>query len=369
MRIAVDARELLRQPTGVGRYLAELCAEWARLPADAPHRFELYAHLPGDTPGVLGHRFDDLPARFTYRGIGGAGDTWWEQHHFARALGDEPPDVLFAPAYTAPLRTQVPVVLTVHDISFETRPEWFGWREGLRRRWLTRQSVARASRIISVSGFTRDELVRHFRVPAERVRVVWSGVPHGARSTGDHRDREPLVLFVGSIFNRRHIPELIQAFAQVASDHPGAELVLVGSNRTHPPQAPVRLAERAGVADRVLVRDYVEEAELQSLYARASVFAFLSEYEGFGLPPLEAMAAGIPVVVGDTPVARELYGEAAWRVPVDDVGAIGNAPAPLLADPDARQRAVDAAGALLPRFTWARAAAETLQVLEEAVGG
>ena len=366
MRIAVDARELLGQRTGVGRYLAELCAQWKNLPADSPCRFDLYAHVPGDTPEVLGEPFDRDLGIFTYRPVLGSGDVWWEQRDFARALRVDQPDVLFAPAYTAPLRISMPVVLTVHDISFESHPEWFGWREGLRRRWLTQLSAASATRIICVSGFTRDELVSHYRTPADRIRVVWSGV--NVRAADGDSVRAPLVLFVGSIFNRRHIPALIAGFAGIADRQPSAELVLVGANRTHPPESPVILAERAGVGSRVRVCDYIDEAELQALYQRASVFVFLSEYEGFGLPPLEAMAAGIPVVVGDTPVARELYGDAAWRVPVNDPDAVGAALLTLLHDDEARQRALRAAAARLPLFTWDRAAAETLGVLEKAGG-
>jgi glycosyltransferase involved in cell wall biosynthesis len=177
------------------------------------------------------------------------------------------------------------------------------------------------------------------------------------------------VLFVGSIFNRRHLPELIQAFALVASERPAARLVLVGDNRSHPPQDPARLAARAGVADQVDVRAYVEEAELADLYARAMVFVFLSEYEGFGLPPLEAMAAGVPTLVGDTPVARELYGDGARRVPVHDVRAIATAITTLLEDADARTSLAAAAAARLPLFTWPRAAADTLAVLERAGHG
>ncbi len=366
MRIAVDARELVGQRTGVGRYLAELCDQWVTLPADGPHRFELYGHLPGDTPEVLGAPFDRHVGPFSYRAVPGAGGTVWEQWDFARAIRADAPDVLFAPAYTAPLRVPVPVVLTVHDISFEAHPEWFGWREGLRRRWLTRQSAGRAHRIISVSEFTRDELVSHFRTPAARVRVVWSGA--GTPTMPGDAVRTPLVLYVGSIFNRRHIPVLIDGFAEVGRRHPSAELVLVGANRTHPPEDPLRLAERAGITSRVQVRDYVDDTELRTLYQRASVFVFLSEYEGFGLPPLEAMAAGIPVVVGDTPVARELYGDAALRVPVDDPDAVASALLCFLQDDTARQRALAAAAARLPLFTWQRAAAETLAVLDEAGG-
>ena len=130
------------------------------------------------------------------------------------------------------------------------------------------------------------------------------------------------MLFVGSLFNRRRLPDLIAAFARATTDMPAARLVIVGADRTWPPQDLRATAEARGVGAKVDVRNYVPDAELADLYARASVFGFLSEYEGFGLTPLEALAAGVPIVVLDTPVAREVYGDAAEYVALgDEAGA------------------------------------------------
>ena len=365
MRIGIDARELLGRRTGVGRYLADLCTEWRRVSSTASHQFVLYAHAPGQDPSVLGPPFDAGPAGpFSYRAVPGEGGSWWEQTRLAAVVSEDPPDVFFAPAYSAPLRVSVPVVLTIHDISFETHPEWFSWREGLRRRWFTRRAARRATQVIAVSGFTRDEVVAHLRLPPSRVSVVWSGIhrPIQAPDLG----REPLVLYVGTIFNRRHIPTLIRAFARVAARVPAARLVLVGDNRSQPREDPARLAAAAGIADRVAVRAYIDEAELAAFYARARVFVFLSEYEGFGFPPLEAMAAGVPAVVGDTPAARELYLDAARRVNVGDVPAIADAITTLLENADEHAALLALAAERIPRFTWARAARETLTILERA---
>ncbi len=365
MRIGIDARELLGRRTGVGRYLANLCAEWRRLPPAGFHRFVLYAPAPGHNPSVLGAPFDtEAPGPFTYQPIPGEGGSVWEQIRLKAAIDEDPPDVLFAPAYSSPLRVSVPVVLTIHDLSFETHPEWFGWREGLRRRWITRQAARRATHVIAVSRFTRDEVVTHLSLPPKHVSVVWSGIHRPVHTLGS--GREPLVLFVGSIFNRRHIPELIRAFARVVAQVPAARLVLVGDNRSYPRQDPAQLAAAIGIGDRVAVRAYVTEDELAGLYARAMVFVFLSEYEGFGLPPLEAMASGVPTVVGDTPVARELYRDGACRVDVSDVPSITAALTVFLQNAHARAALLAAAAERLPQFTWARAAAETLTILERA---
>src|SRR5207244_8894235 len=144
-------------------------------------------------------------------------------------------------------------------------------------------------------------------VSPERVRVIPPGVTQRARGTSP---REPLVLFAGSIFNRRRLPTLIAAFAAATAARPEARLVIAGADRSYPALDLPGLAAEAGVAGRVEIKSYVTEAELEALYARAAVFVFLSEYEGFGLTPLEALSAGVPIVVLDTPIAREVYGDA-----------------------------------------------------------
>lgn len=365
MRIGIDARELIGKRTGVGRYLADLCAEWLHLPEATGHHFVLYSPLAGRDPAVLGAPFrgSSAPA-FEHRSIRGQPGTWWEQVRLPPAANRDEIDVFFAPAYSAPLRLRAPVVVTMHDVSFAAHPEWFGRREGRRRRWLARRTARRARQVIAVSEFSRREIVNYLGISADRIAVVWSGVR--ARAARPDADRDPLVLYVGSIFNRRHIPELIRAFRLVADAIPDARLAIVGDNRTHPRQDPESLAAEARIRDRIAVMSYVSEDDLANLYARARVFVFLSEYEGFGMTPLEALSAGVAVVAADTPVARELYGDAAQLVSPTAVDEIGAAVAALLGDAQARRRAQERAAHLLPRFSWDRTAKETLRLIERA---
>ena len=214
MRIGIDARELAGHPTGVGRYLGGLLREWSTGAAADSHEFVLYAHQPLTAVGPS--------RRIRHRLIAGAPGTWWEQRHLPPVAGEDHLDVFFAPAYTAPLRLAVPTVVTIHDLSYVVHPEWFLVREGMRRRWLTRRSAARARAVITVSQFSKREIVEHLGTSADRVHVIPQGIdrPGGA----SHRDATPRVLYVGSIFNRRHVPEMIAAFGDVASRHPAAEL-------------------------------------------------------------------------------------------------------------------------------------------------
>jgi len=181
---------------------------------------------------------------------------------------------------------------------------------------------------------------------------------------GPEPDREPLVLFVGSLFNRRRLPDLIAAFARATTALPQARLVIVGDNRTWPRQDLRGIAKTEGVEARTEFLSYIPEEALASLYARASVFAFFSEYEGFGLTPLEAMSSGVPPVVLDTPVAREVYAEAAFYVQPGDIAGAARLLERLLTDTGAARHVLERAPAVLSRYSWEETAARTLAHLE-----
>ena len=356
LHIAIDGRELAGRPTGVGRYLLEILKQWAATPS--AHRFTLV--MPSQPPAAL----TTLGSQFTWHVVPDpVGGTWWEQVHLRRALQRERPDVLFAPGYTAPIWSPCPVVLTVHDVSFCAHPEWFGPREGLRRRWLTRLAARRARTVVTVSQFSSREIQRYLSVPASRIVVATHGAPDVGQPQADTASR--IVLFVGSLFNRRHLPEMIGAFAVAAATVPDARLVIVGDNRTSPPIDPRQMAADLRVGDRVDWREYVDDAELDRLYRSARVFVFLSDYEGFAMTPLEALAHGVPSVLQDTEVAREIYGPAAVLVPPVPA-AIATALGRLLTDDAAHQAQLAAGRARLSSFSWDRSAALVMQALEKA---
>jgi glycosyltransferase involved in cell wall biosynthesis len=379
MRIGIDARELCGRSTGVGRYLGGLLQEWAADDRARAHEFVLYA------PGAVELSLDGR--RFPARAIAGGGGTWWEQVQVPRTVAADHLDVWFAPAYTAPLRLATPIVVAIHDLSFVAHPEWFRLREGARRRWLTKQSAARAAAVITISEFSRRELIERLDVAAGKIQVIPPGIETGDWAPGARSlelgargsvsspsprflaPRPSRVLFVGSLFNRRHVTDLIRAFAPIARAHPGASLDIVGDNRSYPREDPRETIAAEQIGTQVRWHEYVTDRQLATLYAEARAFAFLSEYEGLGLTPLEALAAGIPPVLLDTPVARESCGSAALYVPVGDLAATTRALESLLFDEAARQRVLAAAPAELAKFSWPRAARDTLSVIETAGSG
>jgi glycosyltransferase involved in cell wall biosynthesis len=370
LHIGVDARELLGQPTGVGRFLARVLQAWSESP-QFRHRVSLFLPAPApDWAARLGSHFTLVvdsrdpatgassgPPQSQSRG------TVWEQTRLPRLAARTNVDVLFCAGYTAPLWPSCPTVVVVHDVSFFAHPEWFAWRERRRRQWITRASARRAAVVITVSQFSADEMRKWLGVSSDRVRVIRHGSPD--ISPGHAAARGPVVLFVGSIFNRRHLPEMIAAFASVVTRVPGARLVLVGDNRTTPRQDPIALASAAGISASVEWRRYVDDEELNRLYEQARVFLFLSDYEGFAMTPLEALAHGAPSVLLDTPVAREVYGSAARYVSAD-TDRIADALVNLLTDEATRARLLADGEQLLRQSTWPHTAAEVLAAIEGA---
>ena len=355
MRVGIDARELCGHPTGVGRYLSGLLAAWAIDPVAKRHEFILYAHEP------LGLHLD---ARHVFtRTVRGSGGTWWEQVRIPAAIGRDHLDVFFSPAYSTPLLLTIPTVVALHDLSFVAHPEWFSAREGARRRWLARRAAARARAVITISEFSRQEIRNRFQVPDDRIHVIPPGVTTPTRESVRTHDGVR-ILYVGSIFNRRRVPDLIRAFAPIAAAHSQAALDLVGENRTFPHQDLDRVIAHEGLNGRVHWKPYVSDEELSALYASARVFAFLSEYEGLGLTPLEALAAGVPPVLLDTAVARECCGVAALYVQPDDIRGTTAALTDLLFDTGQRAALLAAAPRRLARYNGPRAATETLNLLE-----
>lgn len=355
MRVAVDARELVDRPTGVGRYLAGILDEWATLPAAAAHDFILFA------PGPVASALAQSGRASTI--VTDGGGTWWEQRALPRLVRQTSADVLFAPGYTAPLLCRAPIVVTIHDVSFAAHPEWFARREGLRRRTLTRLSARRAKRVLTVSEFSKREIARHLGIKASKIDVIYSGAPSTARSQRTSSDHT--FLYVGSLFNRRHVPELIEGFARLARTRTDVRLEIVGDNRTVPRVEIDGLAAATGAGDRIVLRSYLPDEDLAAAYGRARAFVFLSEYEGFGLTPLEALAAGVPIVVLDTPVAREIYGSAALYVDRPDPGLIEAALERIVGDEAERARILAAARDTLARYSWRRCAEQVLNVLVE----
>ena len=279
-------------------------------------------------------------------------------------------DVVWAPApRPLALSRGVPLVLTVHDLSFEERPADFTAYERLWHRLARpRRLAARASRILVDASFTRDALTARWGVAPERMRVVPPGVgrpavsPAAAAVAAMRRRRglaRPFVLAVGALEPRKDPELLVRAHARAAAEGLEADLVFAGSGR---------LAGRLH-GPGVHVLGHVADAELDELYAEAVALVMPSRLEGFGWPPLEAIARGTPAIVTDLPVYDETLGAGALRVPAGDPAALAEALHRIARDPALRERLVTAGRAAIEPLTWEHAADGAHAALREAVSG
>jgi glycosyltransferase involved in cell wall biosynthesis len=365
--VGVDGRELQGRPTGTGRYLRNLLRRWR----ETGDRLVLYFDGPPPADPTLQH--PNLTSREV--GDGQARGVVWQERYLPAAARRDHLDVFFSPAYTCPLSLSLPRVTAVHDLSFFSHPQDFRAVDALRRRLLTTLSVRASRGVLACSDFTRRELSGRFPAAADRVSHVPLGPDDDLPAPPPREEarrrlglRGPFVIAVGAVLNRRCAPELLRAVARLARRHPGLVLDLVGENRTHPRIDLQLLATSLGLDDRVRLSGFVDEAGLADRYAAADAAVSLSEYEGFGLPALEAAARGVPLVVGEAPSLGEIFAPAALLVPPRDESAVARALDDILTDPLLRERLSAAGPALAGEYSWDRTATLTRGVLLQAAG-
>jgi glycosyltransferase involved in cell wall biosynthesis len=298
----------------------------------------------------------------------------WEQTVGPIALQRQRVDLVHGPVNISPLLVRSPSVVTVHDLAFLVYPEQY---PGAKQRYLnlmTSLSVRRAKRIIAVSDSTRADIVRYYGVHPERVVVVPNGVDPDFAPVSDpdrlkalrerHRLPEHFILFVGTLQPRKNLVGLLRAYARV-KDEVAWPLVVVG--------APGWLYESVfheahwlGIADRIIFAGYAEPDALPLWYSAATVFVYPSLYEGFGLPLLEAMACGTPVITSATSSLPEVAGDAAICVNPTDVAALASALERLIQQPALHAELRERGLARAREFSWERTARETAEVYRRA---
>lgn len=291
----------------------------------------------------------------------------WEQGALPIQLMREKPDLLHSLGYVVPLAARGPQVVTVHDVNYLGHK---GWRTGVGRRafrFFAERTVKRADRIIAVSEFSKSEIVRHMDVPAEKVSVVHSAGRDAWAEPGKMRGENdlvrsftrPYIMAFSALSAHKNIGRLIEAFGKIA---PSVEhdLVLVGHM---PVKSAVRAElEAAGGDERIHFTGYVPDEDVAALMQNASLFAFPSLYEGFGLPLLDAQNAGVPVICSSAGALPEIAGEGAVLFDPLSVDDMVNAMQRVLLDSDLRAQLVTAGYANARTFSWDTTARETLDI-------
>lgn len=379
-QIGIDVTSAVVQGGGIGRYTRELVRAVVR--AEAGHQYRLFfakrpSALPVPDPiptgGHVTHHEAPLGERWLYR-------LWYRLRLPLPVQGVTGRlDLFHSPDFVLPpVRGGVPTLLTVHDLSFLHYPHVF---PAPLLKYLNRVvpwSVGRATHVLADSEATRRDLVQLWQVPAKKVTVLYSGVDARFRPVKSEREitavrakyelgDAPYVLAVGTIQPRKNYQMLIRAFAPVAAvlSH---NLYIAGGKGWLYDEMLAEI-ERQGLARRVRFIGFVDDADLPALYGGAALFVFPSLYEGFGLPLLEAMGCGTPVLTSNASSLPEVAGEAAVQLPPEDEAAWAATMQALLTDRTRRTALVAAGFRQARRFTWQRAAGELLAIYERLLSG
>lgn len=383
MHIGIDAsRVTVAERTGTEHYTFELLAALAQL--DRQNRYTLYCNQPPAMLPPLGPNFSLRQIPFP---------RLWTHARLSAELALHPPDVLFVPAHVLPLgvllRRRMRTVVTIHDMGYMRFPESHTPAQRRYLRLSTRWSAHVASQLIAISNTTRADLMRYAGAPPEKIRVIHHGVSPRFQPVEDqdliaatqakYGIRPPYFLYVGTIQPRKNLARLLEAFASAARDWglgtgsiapnpasriPHPQLVLAGKHGWLTGEIERQSTQIFG-PDSPAVRftGYIADQDLPTLLSGALAFVFPSLYEGFGMPLLEAMACGTPVLASATSALPEIAGDAALLIDPEDTAAIADGLARLMSDAvlraDLRARGLARAA----QFTWERCAEETLRVL------
>jgi glycosyltransferase involved in cell wall biosynthesis len=374
MRVCLDVSATVADRGGIGRYSARLAEALA-----ATSGVELTLLYHSASPALLPSALAALPAHHVR-----LGSKPWRAGvalaHLLRLPMDRwigPCDLFHATDHLLPPLRQTPTVFTVHDLAFLTQPETHLRSNRTYLGWMMPRFVRAATRVIADSEATRRDVLRYYGIAPDRIRTVHLGVepsftpvePARAREVVRMRQRlvEPYILFVGTLEPRKNLQGLLAAYRRLLQDRADSPRLAIAGAPGWMYEDVFRLVRTWGLTDRVSFLGHVPDADLPVLYSAAAAFAYPSLYEGFGLPPLEALACGAPVVCSNRPALPEVVGDAALLVDPTNPNALASALGRLLDDATLRAELRARGLARAARFTWTRTAAETLRVYEEAL--
>ena len=365
--IGIDASRANRgQRTGVEWYAYHLIQHLKRL-VPPSYRVALYSEEP------LRDGLEDLPPNWENRVLRWPPRRLWTQLRLSWEMLRRPPDLFFVPAHVIPMLTPKRTLTTLHDVAFMAVPDAYRPAGRAYLKLMYRLAVRRAE-ILTVSEFSKGEIVRYFGAEPERITVTplgFDAARFGPATDDEIRARlhsygirRPYFLFVGRLESKKNIMGLIAAFRRFRAARPGDEtkLVLVGKTGYGYDREMRTLGKDEKLS--VIQKGYVAPDDMRYFYGGATAFVFPSRYEGFGIPMLEAFACGTPVIASDVTSIPEVAGEAALFVNPNDPGDIAKAMARLADDPALRASLIDKGRVRVKRYSWETTVARTWAVME-----
>jgi len=369
MRIVIDASRANRdRKTGVEWYSWQLIQELKKIIAE-PQQVFLYTNAPLVGPLAL------MPPHWSEQRLVWPPRYLWTQVRLWWELIINPPDVLFVPAHTIPLlplRKKTRIIVTVHDVGFKRFPKLYKKIQYLYHDLTMCLIARRADRIITISDFSRREMIDLYGVNSAKIAVIHLGYDQvryyprtNFQTTGNYPWlAEDYYLYVGRLEKKKNIINLIKAFALIYKTKPSFKLVLVGLPG-HGYDEIIQTITDHNLTDAVVIAGYVPADDLPIIIARARAFIFVTLYEGFGLPILEALACGVPVITSDCDPHREVAASAAIFVNPLSVDDLADKMMAIVNQPDLAQKMVSLGLARTKEFSWHQTAEQTARILVE----
>ena len=360
MIIGIDASRAVKdQKTGTEWYSWYLIRELSKL--DFRNNYLLYSpSAPKDD-----FLYDNI--HFMWKII--PAQSMWSQKGLALEVTKNPPDVFFAPSHIIPQLSSVNSVMTIHGLEYKHFPKAYSLKDRLYMDFAVKQSAKKAKKIIVPSISTKNDLIKFYKTEENKIAVIPEGVDREVFIPSSEKSpmAEPYILFIGRIEERKNISMLIKAFELLCKENTPINLILIGKQGYGYDKIKEQIDSLSPkVKERIHELGYLPDDEKIKYLHGATVFAFPSLYEGFGLPILEAMACGVPVISSNTSSLPEVTGDAALTLDPNNPLAWASALSRVIHKQDERQRMIDRGNKLVGHFSWRRTAELTLDVLNNA---
>jgi glycosyltransferase involved in cell wall biosynthesis len=372
LRIAIDAHSVGTGLGGNESYATNLIEALAEI--DQTNRYTLYV-----TKREAVERFGTRWPNFSVRSTLPHTPLIRIPLTLSAELRRNPVDVLHV-QFTAPPFSPCPVVVSIHDLSFEHLPQTFTWRSRKQLRITVRRTARQASQVIALSEYARDDIVKTYQVSPDKISVIPLAASDHFRPISDEEELQRVrqtygiegeyMLSVGAIQPRKNLGRLVAAYSHLRDVKPEGKLpklVLAGKCAWLYDETLSAIKELE-LSDSIILTGYVPETDLPALYSGALCFIYPSYFEGFGLPPLEAMQCGVPVIVGDRTSLPEVVGDAGVLVDPFDINALAAAIGKVISDSDLRAKLSVQGLARAKLFEWRETARQTLAVYRKAAG-
>jgi len=346
MKIGIDCHNLEGRRTGTARYLMNLLKYWGK------ENTEFVLYFKNKIP-------DDIPEsnNFQKKIIESKSNALFMHYFLPKAAKKDGIDILFCPNYIAPVFYNGDSALVLHDIIYEARPDLYNWPSIFDRillKKVSKISARKAKMIFTCSQFSKNEIIKYYKIDAKKIHVIPLAADEKFKKIEHATPKKKFVLYVGDIIKRRFVLETIKAFKKISDKLPDYKFLIIGQNR---------LGQQIG-QNKIIYKDYISEDELVLLYNTADLFVWLSEYEGFGLPPLEAMACGTAVLSTKKTSLAEVLGDYPISVEnPEDIDEISEKILKVLEDENLRNELIKKGFERAQKFSWQKTAEETLKIL------